>query len=201
MIQQGVTISRKIPHGVDISGELAKAARVARFAIDNPDRLSTKHVRDIGLNAAFADMILRHYGWSPPKTFREEKVKLIIAGSKTPVDLIRKTIYIRPLRLMLPCAFPSDFVKVRRVMLDKEYVYVDMLVQSQPLIDAEEFLGVDLNISTIFAVVWVPSLHKYFEYGNDYYAHFIKYRRLKDELGNKKKYEMLYRIRSDTRTF
>lgn len=194
MEKKGVIIARKVAHGRDLSVDLDKAFLVASFAVANPDKLSTKYVRDIGLNSALSDMVLRRYGRHPPKTLRPEKVKLEIAGSKVVVDTVAKTLYVRALRLLLRCEFPPDFGKVRSVLFDSEFAYINLELKPKQKLNVSEWIGVDLNIIGGLIVAWIPTTGKVIRLGREYHDMMKTYDELQDSARRGRKNAALNRL-------
>lgn len=195
MARKNVTITRKVKHGLDLRLELSKAAEVAQFALDNPDKRSTKFVSHVGLNSTFSDMILRYYIEHPPKTFRSDKVKLLVAGSKVRPDVDRGLVYVPPLRTNIRCEFPKDFLRVRQIMFDQEYAFINMEVKAKEEMEVNEWLGVDLNIVGPLAVIWLPTTREVIPLGDEYYRLVQRYNRLETELEQHNKFHLLKKVR------
>ena len=70
-------LTYKTRHNRDFTSELKKAKEVAEFAIKNRDKLSTKYVKAIGLQAAISCQILRKYG-RRKNCKKINKIKLIV---------------------------------------------------------------------------------------------------------------------------
>lgn len=179
---------------MDLTLELARAVLVAKHAIEYPERISTKYVSHLGLNASFSDMILRYYHMNPPKTFRPEKVKLLIAGSKVKPNVAKGTVYVPPLRATIRCEFPEDFRRVRRVMFDDKYAFINLEVQGKQKMEVEQWFGVDMNIIGPLAVLWIPTTGEALPLGKDYYLLAKRYELLQNELRKAKKYRALSRV-------
>lgn len=72
-------LTYKIKHGKDFTAELAKAFKVAEYAVRNKHikNLSSTSVKQIGLPSAISNQVLRKYGRN--KTIKKVRnVKLII---------------------------------------------------------------------------------------------------------------------------
>ena len=55
-------LTYKVKHNMDFSKELTIAKKIANFAIQNRDKLSSKNVAYLGLESAISNQILRKYG-------------------------------------------------------------------------------------------------------------------------------------------
>ena len=55
-------LTYKVRHHQDFSTQLRQAKQVAKFAIANRDKLSSKHVAHCGLKSSISNQILREYG-------------------------------------------------------------------------------------------------------------------------------------------
>ena len=55
-------LTYKVKHELDFSKQLQQAKMVAKFAVANRDKLSSKYVAWAGLPSAISNQILREYG-------------------------------------------------------------------------------------------------------------------------------------------
>jgi len=182
-------LTYKVKHGRDFTTELGKARKIAKFAIVNRDKLSTKSVKHIGLKAAISNQILRKYG-------RNKK-----AESITSVNLVVPNYHIRNTgtHITIPCLkleldLPvKNFTKVNQVELNKEYAFISVTVPEQELVEPKSYLGVDLNATGHIAVMANPEtgkvekMGKQARYIHDKYKHIRKTLQKQGKLGLLKK--------------
>src|ERR1035437_3697312 len=109
----------KIKHNLNLTEELKKAIKVAQFAIDNRDMLSTKYVSYLGLNASISNQILRKYG-------RNKKIKAIhsvpLMIAKSNLRRIGNDLWIPPLKHLVK--LPFEIKTTRGIEVTKDYVYI-----------------------------------------------------------------------------
>ena len=55
-------LTYKVKHGKKLDKELSIAKKIAEFALNNRDKLSSKYVAHLGLKSIIANQILRKYG-------------------------------------------------------------------------------------------------------------------------------------------
>ncbi len=195
MWQDTVIITRRVRHGLDLAADLEKAARVAEFAIGHKDeRLTTRHVAHIGLNSTFSDMTLRRYGKRPPMTFRRERTKLEVAGSKVKPDLESHSVYIPAFRTALRVEFPRRFIRIREVVFDRDFAHFVFEVSADDRMEVQGWLGVDLNIIGPLAVVYVPTLGEVLRIGTEFYVLVKKYQKIIREVTDARKKGMRQRL-------
>jgi putative transposase len=188
-------ITYKVRHDRDFTEELAKARKVAEFAIANRDKLSTKYVKHIGLKAAIACQVLRKYGLNK-KAKSVKNVKLIISGYFVKVDKEKKEIYIPCLKLTLHYWFPNNFNKVNQVELDNKFVYVAVTIPEKPLIEPKTWIGVDRNTTGHIAVVGIPTTGKVIKLGKKARHIHRKYKNIRRTLQKKRKFSLLKKIKN-----
>jgi putative transposase len=133
-------LTYKIKHSQDFSQALNQARKIAKFAIANRDRLSTKFVKHIGLKSSIANQILRKYGRNT-KCTKVKSIKLIVPNQS--IKFFNKIIEIPCLKLQFN--FDKPCIKINQIEIDTEYYYVSVLMRDEPLYEAREWLGVDRN--------------------------------------------------------
>lgn len=150
-------LTYKIRHEKDFATELAKAFKVAEFAVRNKSikNLTSASVKHIGLPSAISNQILRKYGNN--KTIKKVRsVKLIAPGQA--IKLKDGIIYISCLKLEVNFSYQKDLiVKINQIELDNEYAYVSCEVkprykQHDLSNNSDLFIGVDRNASSHIAV-------------------------------------------------
>lgn len=179
----------KIKHNTDLTRELLLARKVAQFAIDNRDKLSTKYVRHLGLASAISNQVLRKYGRNK-KAKAIHSVSLTIAGCKT--TLKENVLWIPCLKLSISLDRP---LKVRQVQLDKQYAYIAYKVESLPQYKPESHIGIDLNTTSHCAVMAIKETGKVYKLGKK--AEYIhkKYSHMRKRLQRKGKFLALAKIK------
>jgi len=141
-------LTYKIKHNRDFSRELELAQKVAEFAIENRDKLSSKYVSHIGLKSTIACQILRKYGRNK-KVKTVSSVKLIIPNQSIKLD--NGIIYISSLQLTMP--FDRVCEKINQIEIDDVYAYVSVTVKEEIPYVPEVSIGIDLNTTSHCAVV------------------------------------------------
>jgi len=167
------------------------AIKIAAFAIQNRDKLSTKHIAHLGLKSVIANQILRKYGrnW---KAKSVRSVKLTIPSQGVRVD--ENELVVPSLKLILP--FKKPFEKVNQIELDDIYAYVSVTVAEQPQYNKEKSIGVDLNTTGYCAVVAVKETGKVYKLGKKAEHIRNKYKQLRRSLQKKGLYKVVKNIKN-----
>lgn len=139
----------KVKHEHDFSIQLRQAKQVAKFAIVNRDKLSTKNVAHLGLKSAISNQILRKYG-NNPKCKKVSRVKLIVPSQSVKWD--KDTIRITPLDVEFQYQFRATFSKVNQIEIDECYFYVSVEVAEEPKREPIGWIGIDRNTTGHCAV-------------------------------------------------
>ena len=141
-------LTRKVKHGLDLKTELEKARKVAVFAIENRDKLSTKHVKHIGLNASIANQVIRKYGLN-----RRAKIvsSIVLPIKARDTRMTKDGLYIIPLKSVIP--FHGKVAG--QIELGSTYAHVPVEVREQKQYKPKKIIGVDLNTTGHSAVVAV----------------------------------------------
>jgi len=188
-------LTYKIKHNSDFSAELKKAKKVAKFAIANRDRLSSKYVAHIGLKSAISNAILYKYGRN--KTCEEIKsVKLSIPNQH--LKHLVGSIHIPCLKLTFPFDKPCE--KVNQVEIDNEYLYVSVTVPEEPQYEVRGWLGIDRNTTGHCAVAACTATNQVLFLGKRCQHIHKKYQRIRKHLqvlGKTKKLVAINRRESD----
>jgi putative transposase len=107
-------LTYKIRHNADFSEELAKARKVAEYAIKHRT-FSSKDLKHIGLKSAIANQILRKYG----------KNRVIIQVKNIKLDRQSRMITIPCLnKCSFRYWFPPGFEKANQIEIGEQYAYV-----------------------------------------------------------------------------
>lgn len=132
----------KVKHGGKLSNDLDKAMKVAVFAVHNRDKLSSKHVKHIGLKSAISNQILRKYGKNR-KCQYIKSVNLIVPGQSLKVK--SNLLEITPLKLIVDIAYLPSYTKVNQVELDSTYAYISVTISESTKYNSIGSLGIDRN--------------------------------------------------------
>jgi putative transposase len=186
-------VTFKVNHQKDITGELAKARRVAEYALKTKSRTS-KDVKDIGLPAAISNQILKKYS-SNKKLKKIRSVKLTVPNQAIKVDANKRLITIRCLSLALTYYYKQPFVKINQIELDSTYAYISVMVEEKPEYTPVGYLGVDRNTTGHCAVAANSVTGKVIKLSKKAVHVRKKYAALRKELQQKKKYTKLKRIK------
>jgi len=153
-------LTYKVKHNQDFSKELSIAKKIADFAIQNRDKLSSKYVTHLGLKSAIANQILRKYGRNY-KAKKVNSVKLIVPSQGLRVS--NNILNIIPLKLEVP--FDKMFEKINQAEIDNNYVFVSITIKEPQLIQTTNHIGVDLNTTGHCAVMAVKETGKVYKLG------------------------------------
>ena len=155
----------KIKHGRDFRAELAKARKVAEFALDTGS-ITSKDVKDIGLPSAIANQVLRKYARND-EIKAVSKVVLTVPSQQVKRNKEQRELYISCLKLRLDISYLPAFEKVNQVEVGKEFAYVTVTINEPPLREVEQWMGIDLNSTGHIAVAGVPSTGKVHKFGKE----------------------------------
>lgn len=186
-------LTYKIKHSYDFSIQLAQAKQVAQFAITNRDKLSSKHVKCIGLKSTIANQILRKYGRSKAK--QVSRVKLTIPGQSIKVNREKCIITILCLKADFGYPFSNNFTKINQIEADNEYFYVSVTVAEAAPVPATQWIGVDLNTTGHCCVAANPSTGKVLKLGRKAFHTRNKYKNIRRRLQKRRKGRKLKAIR------
>lgn len=181
----------KIKHSFDLQSELSKALQVAKFAINNRDKLSSAQVTHIGLKSAISNQILRKYGKNR-KCKSIKKVNLIIPSQSLKIK--DKTLRIVPLKLEVDISYFPKFKNILQVEISKEYIFVSIECSENLTFQPVNFIGVDRN-TTGHAVVCVDlSTGKILKLGKSCLHIRNKYRNLRSNAQSKGQYKLTKKL-------
>ena len=148
-------LTYKVRHAKDFSTQLGQAKQVAKFAVANRDKLSSKYVSHFGLKSAIANQILRKYGKNKKcKTVRN--VKLTVPGQSVKSDIG----ILRIACLDLEIAFDKPNEGVKQVEVDREWYYISVQVPEEPMLNPVGWVGVDRNTNGHCAVACCTKTEK-----------------------------------------
>lgn len=183
-------LTYKIKHNRDFTKELLIAKKVAEFAIENRDKLSSKYVAHLGLKAVISNQILRKYGrnWRAKNV---KSVKLIVPGQDTRLE--KNKLVVVPLKLEL--SFDKNNTKINQVEVDNSYAYVAITVLDKKQIKAKKHIGVDLNTTGHCAVIAVKESGKVYKLGKRAGYTHKKYRDIRKSLQKKGLYKVVKKIK------
>lgn len=184
-------LTYKVKHGRDFTTELKKAKKIAKFAIANRDKLSTKNVKHIGLKSAISNQILRKYGRNK-RARKVSSVNLVVPNQS--IKLVGKHITITCLKLELDMPV-DDFTKINQIELNKEYAFISATVPEAELIEPKSYLGVDLNATGHLAVIANPETGKVQKLGKSAKHIHDKYKHIRKTLQHQGKFSLLKKIK------
>lgn len=184
-------LTYKIKHNKNFSIELEKAKKVAEFAIQNRDKLSTRYISYVGLNSVIANQILRKYGKNK-KCKKINKIKLIVPNQGIKYRDSQISIY--SLTLVLP--FNKVCEKVNCIELDNEYAYVSVTIKENKQIIPEKHIGIDLNTTGHCAVVAVKETGKVYKLGKKTEHIHKKYKNIRKSLQKLGRYKTVKKIKN-----
>lgn len=150
----------KVKHNLDLSDQLAKARKVAEFAVVTGSKTS-KDVKRFGLPSAISNQVLRKYGRG--KTKKVSKPILPVPGQSC--RLIDGFLRIPCLGLAVPFSPHRKIGKVHQAEAGDEYVFVSCSVEPKETTPASAWIGVDLNATGHCAVVGNPQTGKVLKLG------------------------------------
>lgn len=144
-------LTYKTKHDFDFSEHLHKAKQVAKFAIGNRDKLSSKYVAHIGLKSAISNQILRKYGRNK-KCNEVKSVKLIVPNQSINLDAKTRTIKIPVLKVEFKYEFKAEFLKINQIEADNQYFYISVEIKEEEQLVPQGWVGVDRNTTGHCAV-------------------------------------------------
>jgi len=178
-------LTHKIKHGLILTSELAKAKKIAEFAIKTRS-LSSASVKHFGLKSVMSNQILRKY--SRNKNIKKiSNVKLTIPSQAIKTN--NNTLYISCLKLKL--ILSKSFEKVCQIELDEKYAFVTVSVKEASPLQPIQWLGVDMNATGHCAVIANATTGKVLKLGKN--AHHIhnKYKNIRKRLQKNSHYRHL----------
>lgn len=184
-------LTYKVKHNQDFSKELCIAKKIADFAIQNRDKLSSKYVAHLGLKSMIANQILRKYGrnW---KAKLAKSVNLIIPnqGIKHNDNIIK----ISSLKLEFP--FNKNFEKINQIELNNEYAFISITIRENKIIKTDKHIGIDLNTTGHCAVMAVKETGKVYKLGKKANHIHKKYKNIRKSLQKKGLYSVVKKIKN-----
>lgn len=137
-------LTKVIKHSFDLSKELAMAKLVAEFAINNRDKLTTKHIKSIGLKSAIANQILRKYGKNK-KCKSANNVNLIIPNQSLKFNKEEMYVIVVPLKIKLDLSYFPEITKINQIEISNDKAFVSYSVKEMSERTTTGWLGVDCN--------------------------------------------------------
>jgi putative transposase len=184
-------LTYKVKHNQDFSKELFIAKKIANFAIQNRDKLSSKNVAHLGLKSMISNQILRKYG-------RNWKIKVIKSVKLTipaqGIRLEKNILTIISLKLNLP--FDKKVIKINQVEIDNTYAYITTTILENKPIKTKNHLGVDLNTTGHCAVIAVKETGKVYKLGKKAGYTHKKYKQIRKSLQKKGLYGVVKKIKN-----
>jgi putative transposase len=187
-------LTYKIKHNNDFTKQLSQARKIAKFAIKNKNKLSSKYVAHIGLNSGISNQILRKYGRN--KNIKKvSKIKLIVPNQI--IKLKENTIYIPSLKVSFEYTehIKIPFLNINQIEIDNHYYYVAVEIQEEQPIISQGYIGIDRNTTGHCAVVANTKTSKVKLLGKKAIHIHTKYSKIRKHLQIQKKYKKLKTIR------
>lgn len=191
MPEQILTI--KIKHETDLAVQLSKAKKVAKFALINKGKRSSKDVKQIGLPSAIANQILRKYGRNK-KLKAIKSVKLTVPGQS--IKFNAEFIEIKCLKLKISNNIKYNFAKINQIEIDEIYCYVSISVNCHDLIEAHNYIGIDMNTTGHCCVVGNPLTGKVLKLGKQAIHIRNKYKNIRRNLQKVEKYKQVKKMKN-----
>lgn len=155
-------LTYNVKHNTDISSELDKALRIAKFGLIHKCS-SSKQVSHFGLKSALSNAVLRKY--THCKTIKEVK-NIVIPINNQSFRYDGSEVYIVPLKMHIPFV-KDNITNIKYIELDKEYAHIACEVSDKPTIHTTTFLGIDRNTTGHIAVCSNPDTHKVLKLGKE----------------------------------
>lgn len=184
-------LAKKIKHHQDFSKELEQARKVAKFAVQNRDKLSTKYVSHIGLKSSISNQVLRKYGRNR-KAKSVHNITLPIKGTDTKIK--GKYLYIVPLKLTIP--FDFSVLKVNCVEVGKEFCFVYYSIQESPEFIPSTTMGIDRNTTGHCAVAAIKETGKVLKIGKQASHIHRKYKSMRKRFQKKGLFSIVKKLSS-----
>lgn len=185
-------LTYKIRHGKDFSNELAKANKVANFAVENRV-FSSKSVKHFGLKSVISNQILRKYGRNK-KIKSVSRVNLIIPSQG--VKRFNDTLRVSCLNLTIDVSHIPSFDKINQIEINNNYCFVSVTIPHPPEFKTDRWVGVDLNTTGHCAVVSSPTTGKIKKLGKQAIHIHNKYKNQRRFLQKKGKYKLVKNIKN-----
>ncbi|MGA8163578.1 MAG: transposase [Waddliaceae bacterium] len=177
-------------HNQNLSVELEKGKQVALFALKTKSR-SSKDVKHIGLKSAIANQILKKYS-SNKKLKKISSVKLTVPSQS--IKFESGKVKIRCLKMEID--FNNDIEKINQIELDKEFAYISCTVKEEEKIQAESWIGVDLNTTGHCCVASNPKSGKVLKLGKSANHTHKKYKNIRRKLQKKKRFKSVKALKN-----
>jgi putative transposase len=187
-------LTYKIKHDIDFTRQLSQAKKVAKYAIKNKNKLSSKFVAHIGLKSVISNNILQKYGRNK-KIKKVSNVKLIIPNQG--IQIRDNKIYISSLKVSVDYSehIRQPFTKVNQIEIDNSYYYVSVTVQEDKQFTPEGYIGIDRNTNGHCAVLANTKTNKVKMLGKKAKHIHTKYSKTRRSLQRQKKYDKLVKIK------
>jgi len=188
---QVMILTYKVKHKQNFEKELGLARKVADFAVQNKDKLSTKYVAHLGLKSIIANQVLRKYG----KNWKAKQVKsVMLTIPNQGINYANSVVKIPCLKFEMP--FTKLFEKINQIELDNTYAYISVTVLEETQYTPETSIGVDLNTTGHCAVVAIKETGKVYKLGKK--AEYIhkKYKHIRKSLQKKGLYKVVKKIKN-----
>lgn len=177
----------KVKHYQDLTDLLRQAKKVAQFAIQNRNKLSSKYVKHLSVPSVISNQILRKYGKNK-KCKKITRVNLIIPHQNIKSEVGKARIV--PLKLILNIKHLPKFKKINQIELSSEYAFIAVTINEPNPFQPQYFVGLDRNISQHVAVLADPSTGKVVKLGKSCLHTRNKYKNLRAKALSNESYKL-----------
>jgi len=185
-------ITFKIKHQQNFSTEFVKARLVVEYGLVEKS-ISTTSVKQFKLQSAIACQLLRKYCRNK-QTRKVKNIKLVIPGQV--ITYKNNQVWIPCLKLLFEFIPRQPIIKINQIEICPEYYYIACTVEEKPLIQSNDYIGVDLNSTGHCAVVANPKTGKVLKLGKSCWHIKKKYKNIRARLQKSKHYKLVKKIGS-----
>lgn len=179
-------LTYKIQHNRDLSDELYKAIKIAKFGL-KMGVISSRDVSHFGLKSMISNQILRKINKS--KTIKNvHNIKLTVPSQGINVLREQRVIVIPCLKLKMKYQFRNDFEKVNQIEFGEEYAHVSVTIPELKEYKPVGWVGVDRNTNGHITVVGDPETGKILKLGKNVKHIHNKYKEIRRKLQSHGKY-------------
>lgn len=182
-----------VKHNRDFSSELAKARKVAEYAVEHRS-ISSKDVKHIGLKSVISNQILRKYS-KDTKCKKVTKVNLVIPSQGVKVYRADQRIRIPCLKFEFDYMFPDEFDKINQIEVSNDRVNVSVTVGEREEYTPDSYVGLDRNATNHCAVAANEKSGKVLKIGKQAKHVHEKYKNMRRELQAKGRFRKLKQIK------
>jgi len=184
-------LTYKVKHNKNFSNKLSIAKKIADFAIQNRNKLSTKYISHLGLKSVIANQILRKYGRNN-KAKVVKSVNMIIPNQG--INFKENIIEIPCLKLSIP--FDRKCEKINQIELNKEFAFISITIKENKQFIPKKTIGIDLNTTGHCAVAVIKETGKVYKLGKTAEHIHKKYKNIRKNLQKRGLYKVVKNIKN-----